>query len=220
MGRGKKSLIPDQYGRRCVDCGEPLHLIYEGPLADSQALVKLTDSAEDWIEEYAESGGSLEGEDAEENNALYEFLLAVQKLDSLNVRTLPKEFESEFEEAKRRGFFTFIGSHAKAGTYVLDCFNRHCPGHNMGRNKTQPRDPDQRGKRININDDGTQDKFEKLIPNRTISREIEGSCPSCGTPSLVKSHSRAGEIIYICDECHKHYRVKDTGKGYDRDFGF
>jgi len=48
--------ILDFYERTCVDCGEPLYLYYQGPLSKSQSLWVLTDAAQEWIDQYPESG--------------------------------------------------------------------------------------------------------------------------------------------------------------------
>jgi hypothetical protein len=210
----KSELILDKYGRKCVDCGGSLYLRYLGPLKESHVLCELSDDALDWIDKYAETGASSE-DDAE----LYKFLSEMMKLGTpLDSRSLSTGLSGAFEDAKQRGFLNFLGADDKTGEYTMICPNRQCAKHRMGTSSTYPKHPDQRGKHININEDGSQDKFEKLPPSRSHVQG-EAACPACGTPTLVRSYAdpETGNPVFTCSNswCGNEY-VRSGKGGYER----
>jgi ribosomal protein S27AE len=181
-------------------------------LKESQTLCELSDAAYDWREKYIESGVM-----SEDDNELYQFLSEMIKLGtSIDVRSLSKEFSGVFEDAKQRGFLDFLGIDSKTGEYVMICPNRKCARKRRESSPTYPKHPDQRGKHININEDGSQDKYEKVF----IPKEIklgEKTCPSCGDVTMSKDHvdPDTGEDVYTCSRCGDDYITNDKG-GYNR----
>jgi len=217
----KDDLILDKYGRTCVDCGKPLYLRYSGPLRESQMLCKLSDAATDWMDQYTGSGDSFDEDvkKSKDNDELFEFLSLIQKFDSLDVRQIPKSLMGVYEDAKRRGFFVSIGADDKAGEYVMICPNRQCARKREGISSTYPQHPDQRGKHININEDGTQDEYEKVfVPKET--KMGEKTCPGCGDITMFKDHvdPDTGEDVYNCSRCGNDYIT--NGKGGFKRFYF
>lgn len=204
-GRIKVAVYPDEFQRVCVDCKQPLYLLYRSPLKNPQSMWKLTDKAKEWLDKYTESGKMYdddEGVNNSINNSLAEFLLVVQDLDVLDVNTLPKEFYPEFEEAKKRGFFDFGGGSSKAGRYHIECINKKCLGkYAMRGHNPSSRDP--RGMIVNVNEDGSQDRLQ-VVEERVIPR-TEGLCPFDGS-AVIES-----PVGLTCTECGRAFRLSKSG---------
>lgn len=208
-------LVVDRFGRKCVDCETPLYLKYLRPLKESQTLCKLSDAADEWMDSYESSGDSFDEDvrKSEDNDELYRFLSQIQKLGvAVDARVLSREFVGEFEDAKRRGFLDFLGTSDKAGEYIMICPNRRCKGKKMGNSPTYPTHPDQRGKHININEDGSQDKYEKVFNPEDVKLG-ERTCPNCGDPFLFKDHidPDTGRNVYNCSRCGNDYIENESG---------
>ena len=205
MGRIKVTTYPDDFKRVCVDCKQPLYLLYSSPLKSPQSMWKLTDKAKEWLEKYTESGKMYDEEEGANNSindSLAEFLLAVQDLDILDVNTLPKEFYPEFEEAKKRGFFDFGGGSYKAGRYHIECINKKCPGkYAMRGHNPSARDP--RGMMVNINEDGSQDRLQVVEANNIP--KTEGLCPFDGA-AVIENPSGL-----VCTDCGRTFRKDRNG---------
>lgn len=209
MRRISVPMEPDKYGRVCIDCKQPLFLLYDGALNSSQSLWKLTDKGIQWVEKYTESGKMYddEGEETEEkdiNDSLAAFILLYQdqNLDVLDINTLPQEYHVEFNKGRKRGFFDYVGGSAKAGRYILKCINKKCPGQYKGRGNPSERDP--RGMIIHINDDGSQDRLQ-TVEKRNIA-SVEGYCPFDGS-AVIKSPAGL-----MCTDCGRSFARDKMGR--------
>ena len=208
----ENALVLDNFGRTCVDCGGHLYLRYLGPLKESQTLCELSNAAFDWREKYIESGVL-----SEDDNELYQFLSGMINLGvPLDARSVSREFSGVFEDAKQRGFLDFLGVDSKAGEYVMICPDRRCAKKRSGSSPTYPKHPDQRGKHIKINENGSQDKYERVFVPKEIKLG-ERTCPNCGDQTLFKDHMDpdTGEDVYNCSRCGNDYITNEKG-GFNR----
>ena len=133
----------------------------------------------------------------------------MRDLTALNYNTLPEKYRFLFDVARQRGFFESAGGgEGISGRYDLRCSKQSCRSNSQDRRTRQ----DPRGMSININEDGSQDEFEKAVKRDSSYKKAVGCCPVCGTLTMMETK----ENLFTCSECGQSFRLKETGKGYDQ----